>query len=233
MKDLSPYRGGRYKNQSDFVNKDPIEKQGTVFPAGLEEYIEKYKKTRDPQYSFRMMVVLSDLIFRMLHQEVKRYNILRGIEMQELYNASFICLHKAALKFDVSKSSLYSFPRYLQGYIKEEVKRVVRGKAELVCCGIAAAEFIPEEQHCTAKAKRAKLLMGLRLELKNAMQEMIETGEVQREVMEMFVMRHEEGYGYKEIAEKIGGKTPKAVKHRISRVLDKLKHKFRYCRKTD
>jgi len=217
----------RYKNQADFVNPDPVVIPGTILPAELAQNIEEYRRNQKPETMKCVMSSISKLIIKMLNQEVHKYAVLQNMEMQELYNASFISLHHAMLKFDVSKSTIHSFPRYLQGYIKRDLKKMVDSESELLCCGMG---FIPEGTACTTQARRAKRLILMKAELKKAMDEMVQAGKVSAENMRAFELRHIEGCTYDEIAGKTAGKTADGVESTIRGIINRLQHKFRHCR---
>ncbi len=230
LKQLGRYRRGRYKNQPDFVNPEPVVIPGFILPAELSPYIEEYKYNQKPELIKCIMSALSKLIIKMINQEISRYKVLQDMEKQELYNTAFISLHHAMLKFDVSKSTIYSFPRYLQGYIKRDLKKIVDSESELICCGIEGIEFMPEETACTSQAYRAKRLISMKIELKKAMDEMVQTGKVSAKNIRAFEMRHIEGRTYKEIAEKMPGKTAEGIESSIRRIMNSLQHKLRHCR---
>lgn len=226
MKYLGRLRHLRYTDQAGYHNTDPIGSYSTILPANLERFIEEYKCTQKPEIIEEALVSLSKLIIRMMNQEINRYKVLQAMDKQELYNTAFISLHHAMLKFDVSKSSIHSFPRYLQGYIKRDLKKIVDSESELICCGIAGAEFMPEPVIHTAQTDRNKKLVLMRLALKEAIADMLVKREVSQIEIDTFNMRHIDGYSYKEIAEKVGNKTEKAVKCSVSRLLNKLKRKM-------
>jgi RNA polymerase sigma factor (sigma-70 family) len=218
-----------YSNSPEFVNPDPIA-VGTILPAGLETYIEEYKKTRDANYANLVMSMLSKLILKMLYQEVKRYKILRGVEMQELYHISFICMHHAMLRFDSKKSSIFSFPRFIQGYIQGALKKIVRDRGRLVCCGIEATSFENKDNHCYQNAERSKKSLIIRLSIEDAIEKLVGEEKIDKAELEMFKLRCIKGYSYKDIA-KLSGKTEKGVECQIRRTVDKIRNKLKYFKK--
>ena len=224
MKELGPLRRLRYSNLPDFVNPDGMEPLGTVLVDELGDYLERYKKDRDPKVIKTIMTILSKLILRMLHQEIRKYTALKHTDIPELYNASFICLHQAAIAFDVSKSSIYSFPRYLQGYIKKEVQRTIRWGIKYVQCELDGKKMnfdVPEE----TAIDKAQMDILKKLDVREAMRSIVETGQVGKENMEMFKMKYVEGYGYREIADK-KGLTFSTVEHRIRKAKGLFKHEL-------
>ena len=58
----------------------------------------------------------------------------------------------------------------------------------------------------------------------------LQTGKVSAENMRAFEMRHIEGRTYKEIAEKMQGKTAEGVESSIRRIMNSLQHKLKHCR---
>ena len=200
MKDLGPLRKYRYSDTADFVNPEPVQPVGTVLVEELEDYLERYRLTRD-EYSIRTtMEILSKLILRMLHQEIRKYKDLHQSDIPELYNASFVCLHQAMIAFDVSKSSLFSFPRFLQGYIKKEVKRYLRWGTRYVQCGLDGEEILPERE----EGSNQQSVILKKLDVHDAMKYLVETEQITPENMVMFKMKYLESYTYQEVADELG-----------------------------
>ena len=212
------------------MNPEPIAIPGTILPTGLVGYIEEYKRTRDVQQIFWAMSGLSKLIIKMLLQEVKRYKILQDVEMQELYHISFICLHHAMLKFDISRSTIYSFPRFLQGYIRGELKKIIRDRTRLVCCGIEATSFENKDNRCYQNAERSKSLLIVRLSIEDTIGKLVKEGKINKVDLELFKLRCIKGYPYRDIAELVG-RTEKGVECRIRRMIDKIRSKLKYFKK--
>jgi RNA polymerase sigma factor (sigma-70 family) len=212
------------------MNPEPILIPGTVLPVGLAKCIEEYKRTRDAQQIFWAMSSLSKLIIKMLLQEVKRYNVLQDMEMQELYNASFICLHHAMIKFDISRSTIYCFPRFLQGYIRGELKKIIRDRTRMVCCGIEATSFENIDNRCYQNAERSKSLLIVRLSIEDTIVKLAKEGKINKVDLELFKLRCIKGYPYKDIAE-LSGRTEKGVECRIRRMIDKIRSRLKYFKK--
>jgi len=243
MKDLGPLRRLRYKVQPDFINPDPVDLSFIgLMPKDVLEYIEKYQKTREPRYSYRVMYLLDKLIIRMLIQERRKYKTLQRMELQEMYQASFICLHHAMLKFDPKpEPARKSFPRFLQGYLKRELKRMIREKDKLVCCGGSVDSYDdkdPEDEETSMvvgvenavySTDNVKANLLFRVELESLMKDLVEKGVVSEDNMRLLKLKHMQGYTYKEIAakENLGYYV---VKERIKRVLNRLKKETKYFR---
>ncbi|MDP8299175.1 MAG: hypothetical protein P9L88_04665 [Candidatus Tantalella remota] len=200
LKDLGPLRRLRYSNEPDFINPEKVQKPGTVLVDELEYYIDKYRSTGDIYSIHSTMRVLSRLILRMLQQEIRRYKTLNQGDIPDLYNASYVCLHQAMKAFDISKSSLHSFPRFLQGYIKKEVGRKVRWEVRHISSGLTGEIMCPEEAAGVATYREQSAIMK-KIDVQDAMRELVEEGKVKEESMTMFKLKYLRNYTYQEIAD--------------------------------
>ena len=221
-------RRAKYTNEPTYRNPEKPY-IGTILPPTLDVYIAEYKKTRDPAYSRLVMSLLSKLILKMIHQGVRKYTLLKGMQLQELYHEAFICLHRAMLTFDVSKSSIYSFPRYLQGYIMRELEKEARVRGRMICCGVDAASFETNDGRASHSADLMKRRLMIKMAVEDKMKELVETGEVRQADMDMFKMKVVEGMSMEAIVEATG-MTIDTADHRIRRVLGKLQHSLRRLR---
>ena len=225
MVDLSPLRRFRYSNIADFVNPNKVEPIGTVLVDELEVYIERYRATRDTYSIHTTMEVLNKLILKMLHQEIRRYKALGLKDLPDLYNASYVCLHQAMIAFDVSKSSIYSFPRFLQGYIKREVEKYLRWGARYVVCGLSGEDIYPEEIGDEGASHVHQSTILKKIDVHDAMRGLVEEGTVVPESMAMFKMKYLEERTYQEIADE-SGYPMTLVRERIRAVVKHMKVKL-------
>jgi RNA polymerase sigma factor (sigma-70 family) len=196
----------------------------TVFPENLEYFMREFQRTREPWYWHKVLARVNKLMMKMIWQERKRYKELEEVENQDLYQIAVIALYDALLKFDFKKGSLHYFPRYLQGYIRNGIKVVIREQRRYVPCGISAALFEDYKQSCeTARVQKEWIIK--RFIVAQVVEGMIKQGKLKREHWDMFVMRYEMDMTYKEIAEK-ARKSKTWIIHVVVRTEKQLRKKF-------
>ena len=197
----------------------------TILPSSLEPLLVEYKRTGDPRDFERIIAKITKLILRMIWQERKKYTELDNIRILELFDASLIALDRAVKGFDVNKSSMYSFPRYLQGHIKEELKKYTRQERKYVSCGLVSVLFEDKKKsYEQAQDQKDWLLTGIDIGM--ALDDMIKNKKIPGNGKELFKMRYREELTYKEMVEKAGG-TEEGMRKVMSRMEGRLINYFK------
>lgn len=193
----------------------------TVFPPSLEGCIEKYQVTKDENEFHQILAYLDNLLLRMIHQERRRWNALEEVEMQELYHIAVICLHAAVLKYDKAKSSIYSLPRMIQGYMRNEYAKIIRDRLRYDYRGMDATPFECQDNRYYNSIKHKKGMM-LRIDVEDMLNRLVKGGKLKEQDGQMFMMVHMEGRSYWETAQTYGG-TEAGIKQRIFRTTKMLR----------
>lgn len=205
------------------VNKIAEHRRGTVFPTNLEYFMKEYQRTHEPQYFHKVLARLDLLMAKMIWQERKRYKSLQMVSNRDLYHTSIISMHEALLKFDFRKSNIYSFPRFLQGYIRSHMRPIIRQYDMLIPCGIVAAPFENVNRSCEIARRQKERLLRKHI-ISVAIAEMKSSTRIPKEHWGAFTMRHEEDRSYEEIAV-TQGRSKEAVRKQTERLVKRIKRR--------
>jgi RNA polymerase sigma factor (sigma-70 family) len=200
------------------INK---KKANTVFPYHLDSYVRDFQKTGSTECFQNILVSIELLIVRMIHQERRKSSMLSRLDFKDLYQIGVVSLYEALAKFRIELSSIYSLPRYLQGYLKKNLWKFATDENKYVCCGTDIGTF-EKHDNCYQTGEKQKEYKYRGWMVKDALQKLKESGKIGPEDEKMFNMRHYDGLRYKTIAEK-AGRGEYCVKKRISRLRDKIK----------
>ncbi len=201
---------------------------GTQFPSNLEYFIKEYQITKEPQYFHKVLARVDLLIAKMIWQERRKSKALQMVSNQDLYHTSIIALHEALVRFDIKRSSIHSFPRLLQGYMRNNFLPIIRQYDRAIACGTDAVLFEDIKRSCEI-AKTQKNWYMAKIIVSTAVEAIKKHEKVSNKQWKAFWMRYEKGATYSEIADKLGGNA-KSVEKMVRTLRNKVKDQIRRLR---
>ena len=195
-------------------------RRNTVFSPDLAPLIKEYEVTQDPECFYEILLLIDKLILRMIHQLKSKYSVLREISMRDLYQTAILSLYEALDKFKIDRSSVYSFPRYLQGYIQKDLLKMIRQHKMYMLCGLKVAAFDKEASYCRTVAREIHKTID-RMDLEEALKDLRAEGRLSPQEEEMLNLKYD-GYSCKAIAERLGSNEVR-VRKRLQRLAKKIR----------
>lgn len=198
---------------------------GTQFPSNLEYFIKEYQRTKEPQYFHKVLARVDLLIAKMIWQERRKCKALQMVSNQDLYHTSIIALHEALMHFDIRRSSIHSFPRLLQGYMRNNFLPIIRQYERAIACGIDAALFEDTKRSCEIAQTQKRWYMA-KIIVSTAVEAIKKQDKVSDKQWKAFWMRYEKDASYADIAKKLGG-NEKSVEKAVRIVRNRVKDQIR------
>jgi RNA polymerase sigma factor (sigma-70 family) len=184
-------------------------------------YIREFQQTGGSEEFLKVLFLIERLILRMIHQERRKSYSLNRLDLEDLYQIGVISLYEALAKFRIELSSIYSLPRYLQGYLKKNLWKYAKAENRYICCGLQIGRFV-KSNTCHQAADKQREHRQREWLIEDALRRLKEGKGLSTEDEAMLKMRYEEGLKYKEIAEK-AGRSEECVKKRVLRLRAKIK----------
>jgi RNA polymerase sigma factor (sigma-70 family) len=199
----------------------------TVFSDDLERYIKDFQRTGESEYFLYILFLIEKLILRMIHQERRKSNSLSRLDLEDLYQIGVMSLYEALGKFKIELSSIYSFPRFLQGYLKKNLWKFAKDENRYICCGLEIGTFT-KPNTCYQAADKQICYKSNKWLIEDILSGLRNNRLIDAEDEEMLKMRYFIGYTYKAISEKVG-KSEECVKKRILRLKGKIRLFLEVC----
>ena len=184
-------------------------RRNTVFSPDLAPLIKEYELTKDPTCFYEILLLIDRLVLRMIHQMRSKYNVLKEISMRDLYQTAILSLYEALDKFKIDRSSVYSFPRYLQGYVQKDLLKALRQHRKYVLCGLKVAAFDKEASYCRTMEREIHKTID-RMDLEEALKDLRAEGRLSLQEEEMLNLKYD-GYSCKAIAERLGSNEARGI----------------------
>lgn len=183
--------------------------------------MQEYKRTKDPQYFHKVLARVDLLIGKMIWQERRKYRSLQMVPNQDLYHTSIIALHEALNKFDIRRSNIHSFPRFLQGYMRNGFLPIMKQYDRNIACGTDAVIFEDVKKSCEI-AKAQKRWYNAKIIVAAAVDAINKRDKIPDKQWEAFWMRYADGATYAETAKKLGGNA-KSIEKSVRKIRNKIK----------